>query len=248
MDYEVTAPAIDASSGIQRRLAVLHTKRKLKDSEIDEIGGQTPALLDAIVSLSCLQAAEVYKDGYRAPEGSQKAKAATLADMDPVAAWLEVQDSLDMMPVGDARLLAIRALDVEDMTPKRFGQKVKNSVKWMPGHSNSARFTQRRPAPMAICHPRLAICHHRSGGSAMAKVRALGAVPLEAADRADAAGVLVPRLPERRPGRADAGAAPPDAGDAGHLVGGLVRRLRRPHLRRDQRGVVAGDERRLPAL
>ena len=114
------------------------------------MGGQSPELLDAVVSLSCLRASEVYnRSDYRAPEGSKAAKAETLSAMDPVAAWLEERDDLDQMPVQQARLLALNELDIEDLTPKRFGTKVKHSTRWMPGHSSSARFIQRRPTPMA---------------------------------------------------------------------------------------------------
>ena len=145
----VSPPELDTSSGLERRLAVLSTQRKLDPGEIDELGGQTPGLLDAVVSLSCLQAREVYdRATYRAPEGSVEAKADALADMDQVAEWLESQDNLDQVPVSEARVKACKALDLplDALTAAAFGAKVSSSTKWERGRKKNVRFIARRNA------------------------------------------------------------------------------------------------------
>ena len=129
----VKPPSLDSHSGIARRLAVLHTLRPLGESEVDEIGGKAPELLNAIVSLACKQAAGVYAHDYRAPEGSRAAKAETLAAMDQVAAWLEEQDDLDGVLVKDARERACKALDSWELTSQKLGFKLSKSTKWAPG-------------------------------------------------------------------------------------------------------------------
>ena len=145
----VYPPELDRSSGLERRLAVLSTQRKLDPGEIDELGGQTPRLLDAVVSLSCRQAREVYdRATYRAPEGSVEAKADALADMDQVAEWLESQDNLDQVPVSEARVKACKALDLplDALTAAAFGAKVSSSTKWERGRKKNVRFIARRNA------------------------------------------------------------------------------------------------------
>ena len=146
----VQPPAIDARSGIERRLAVLRTKGRLLESEIDELGGHSPDLLDAVVSLACKQAAEVYRKGeYRAPEGSRSAKAETLADMDEVAAWLEEVDDLDNVSMADGRQRACQALELphDAVTPTAFGLRVNGSTKWERARgTKGARYIKRRNA------------------------------------------------------------------------------------------------------
>ena len=84
----VVPPEFPVGAGMDRRLAVLPTLRKLKESEIDEEGSEDQSLLNAVITLSARQAQEFYQDGYRAPVGDPSAKRDTLRDMDEVAAWL----------------------------------------------------------------------------------------------------------------------------------------------------------------
>ena len=102
--------------------------------------------MNAVVSLACKRAAEVYRPGYRAPEGGQHAKAAAVADMDKLAAWLESDDDLDGMTVAEARNKAAKDLELEwsDLTPTRFGTKVAESTKWTKVHKKTGNYVHRR--------------------------------------------------------------------------------------------------------
>ena len=80
-----SVPSLPKKAGMERRLAVLGTKGVLEDREKDEEGGKAPDLLNAVVTLSCMMAAEVYKRPYYPPKGTEQARAEALADMDRVA-------------------------------------------------------------------------------------------------------------------------------------------------------------------
>ena len=143
----VSVPEIQRRSGIDRRLAVLQTKGTLDDADIDEEGGHAPELLNAVVSLACLQSAEVYRRPYHAPEGSRQAKQEALDEMDQVAVWLEAQDDLDGLPVADARARAVKALGLsfDALSANSLGSRVRQSVKWKPGRTHGGvRIVKRR--------------------------------------------------------------------------------------------------------
>ena len=142
----VLPPQLNPHSGIVRRLAVLHTRGKLSDDQLDEAGGEDPKLLDAIVSLLARTAGEVYQRGYRAPEGNAATKAATLQEMDSLAPWLEEREDLDRMTVADARSLACKDLGLwDDLTTQKFGMYLRESTKWSPGKgSHGVRIIVRR--------------------------------------------------------------------------------------------------------
>ncbi len=149
----VDVPTIPRNSGIDRRLAVLSTKRKLKVGEKDEDGGSAPDLLNAVVTLACLQAREVYTKGYAPPDGSRLAKADALADMDRVAAWLEDQEDLDGLMVSEARKRACQDLEIEDrdLSATAFGSRLSSSVRWGPRRFHGGkRGIQQRSEPMGI--------------------------------------------------------------------------------------------------
>ena len=128
----VQPPTIPRDSGIERRLAVLPTIRKLAESEKDEAGGQDPALMNALVTMAMQYAAEVYLEGYEAPQGDTGAKGLVLSDMDEAAAWLEEQDDLHGMGVTEAwnRALAQLGMTDKELTQTRFGRKVAKSTRW----------------------------------------------------------------------------------------------------------------------
>ena len=127
-----SAPQMPRGSGIERRLAVLPTLRKLDDWEIDEEGATAQPLLDAVITRAVQEAAAFYRNGYVAPEGDREVKAKLLREMDEVADWLESQDDLDGMPVRHARARAMSELGLGDgdLSPTMFGLKVKDSDKW----------------------------------------------------------------------------------------------------------------------
>ena len=128
----VQPPAIPRNSGIERRLAVLPTLRKLEESEKDEAGGFDPALMDAVVTLSMMYASEVYLEGYEPPQGDVSAKYAVLSDMDEIATWLEQQDDLHGVGVTEAWTRAVTQLGKTDreLTQTLFGRRIGTSKRW----------------------------------------------------------------------------------------------------------------------
>ena len=140
----VVVPSVSVGAGMNRRLAVLPTLRELKAWEINEEGNEAQPLLDAVVTLSALQAQEFYQPGYRAPVGDPSAKGETLRNMDEVAAWLEDQDDLDGISKKDLLERARDALDKPELTDTMLGNRVRTSTKWMPRKSGD-RTVVRRP-------------------------------------------------------------------------------------------------------
>ena len=133
----VELPEFDVGDGMSERLAVLPTIRKLsprvKKSERQTF---TQNLLDAVITGAILTIRAVgffddSPDGYVAPGGPwDSATAAGLAEMDPLADWLEkLPDSWDCSLVEDARAQAQDDLG-EEITATRFGGHVNNSERW----------------------------------------------------------------------------------------------------------------------
>lgn len=85
----VKIPSFPRGTGIERRLAVLPSGTPLGAAEKDEEGGWSQELFDAVVTLACLTAADVYRPGYVAPAGPDEARSDVLSEMDPLATWLE---------------------------------------------------------------------------------------------------------------------------------------------------------------
>ena len=123
----VDTPRMRRGLGVERRLAVLSTQRVLEEYEKDEKGGSAPELLNAVVTLGLLAAREVFPPRYRSPSGSSAGKDTILEKMDPLWAWLDAQDNLDGMGVGTARLMAMKALDLDKLSSKAFGMTVEVS-------------------------------------------------------------------------------------------------------------------------
>ncbi len=159
----VQPPAIPRNSGIERRLAVLPTLRKLAESEKDEQGGFAPELMNAVVTMAMKYAGEVYLQGYAAPQGDLSAKYAVLSDMDEIATWLEQQDDLQGIGVSEAWRRARTQLGKTDreLTQTLFGRRIGTSKRWekvqLPGgvRAISARgqtppTTVRRPSMMPL--------------------------------------------------------------------------------------------------
>ena len=133
----VELPEFDVGDGMSERLAVLPTIRKLsprvKKSERQTF---TQNLLDAVITgaILTIRAVGFFDDspaGYVAPGGPwDSATAAGLAEMDPLADWLEkLPDSWDCSLVEDARAQAQDDLG-EKITATRFGGHVNNSERW----------------------------------------------------------------------------------------------------------------------
>ena len=113
----------------------------LRTREKDEDGGSDPALLDAVVTLACRQAQDVYARGYTPPEGNPRAKADALADMDRVADWIESQDDLHGMAVSEARKRAFADLEIadRDLSATAFGSRLASSKRWAPHRGTAGR-------------------------------------------------------------------------------------------------------------
>ena len=137
----VDVPTLPRKEGMDRRLAVLRTISKIEEREVDEDGGSDPALLDAVVTLACIEAQEVYVRGYAPPEGNPHAKADALADMDRVADWLEWQDDLHGMAVSEARKRALADLEIDDrdLSAKAFASRLASSNKWAPHRGTAGK-------------------------------------------------------------------------------------------------------------
>ena len=144
----VDTPRMRRGLGVERRLAVLKTQRVLEEYEKDEKGGSAPELLNAVVTLGLLAAREVFAPRYRAPAGSEAGKDSILEGMDPLWAWLDLQDDLDGMGVGDARLMAMKALDLDKLSSKAFGMTVELSGRWAVKHTKTGNVLQRRTLPL----------------------------------------------------------------------------------------------------
>ena len=146
----VDPPQIPRHSGIARRLAVLPTLRSLLPDEIDEPGAEAPELLNAVVTIAIRYAAEVYQNGYRAPDGDPIAKQSAVADMDELGEWLSERDDLDGWTIADAVVQARNDLGLSDraLSPRVFGRSVASSDKW-DRHKGTGgrRELRRKPKP-----------------------------------------------------------------------------------------------------
>ena len=117
----VSLPRLPRASGIERRLAVLPTLRKLTEREVDEEGGTDQALLDAVITLGAQEAQRYYQlrdtRKYEAPEGDRVAKEEALKEMDELAYWLEeLSDDWDGAAVKAVREEAWKYFDSEKIS------------------------------------------------------------------------------------------------------------------------------------
>ena len=128
----VVPPKFDTGSGIERRLAVLPTRRPLEAHERNEAEGWDQDLFDALVTLAALQAVYVYPTGYTPPEGHSESRARVLRDMDHLAAWIEdLPDEMDGSPISEVLTLAQEELGWAKLNSTKLGTKVGTSAKWM---------------------------------------------------------------------------------------------------------------------
>ena len=133
----VEAPEFEVGDGMEERLAVLRTIGKLSPRvKKPESRTFTQDLLDAVITgaILAIRAVGFFDDspaGYVAPGGpGDAATAAGLAQMDPLADWLEkLPDSWDGALVEEARAQAQEDLG-EEITASRFGVHVKHSERW----------------------------------------------------------------------------------------------------------------------
>ena len=133
----VEIPQFDVGDGISERLAVLATIGKLSPRvKRPERQTFTQDLLDAVVTGAILTIRtsgffDGTPGGYVAPGGPRDTVTAEgLAEMDPLAAWLErLPDSWDRALVEEARAQAQDDLE-EEITATRFGNHINSSERW----------------------------------------------------------------------------------------------------------------------
>ena len=144
----VDVPQIPKASGIDRRMAVLPTIHRLEESEIDAVRADDQDLLAYVVTRAALLAQLVYQDGYRAPVGDESTKAEALADMDPLATWLdELPESLADHLVSEVLDQARKDLGDEKITANALGRRINASKVWISERSRRDRRIHRRALP-----------------------------------------------------------------------------------------------------
>ena len=139
----VDVPKMPRGSGIERRLAVLPTLGSLEGVPVDGVRPDDPDLMAYVVTRACQFAAEVYDPSYRPPAGDPGRKAATLAEMDPLADWLDrlFDDAsfADGQTMADVVSAATEA-GYDNANNTNVGRAVKFSEKW-----HSFRVSTRKP-------------------------------------------------------------------------------------------------------
>ena len=124
----VDAPKLAAYTGATRRLTVLGFPTRYTGEKTDPEFGQHE--LDAIITLAVAEAMRVGGPRWIPPETSTSAKAAFLADADPVSAWLDdLPASYAGTPVKDA-LDAFNAQAEDAITATKFGRRVNAHPVW----------------------------------------------------------------------------------------------------------------------
>ena len=126
----VTPPSAPRHEGAERRVAVLPTIGiKLEDSgAVEDTVDQD--CLDYVLTRAIQAAAAVYRPGYTAPVGDDKARKEALQDMDQVAAFLDgIEDSWHEKPVKELREEAEEQLG-RNFSSNGFGRKVNAHPRW----------------------------------------------------------------------------------------------------------------------
>ena len=132
----VQLPHFEAGEGMDERLVVLRTLKKLKPRERSKAAGRNPILLDAVITggIMAIRAAGFFDDdgaGYIAPGGPDDAATSEdLKKMDPLAPWLEeLSDEWHGRRVEDAREQAMGDLSLE-ISQTSFGNCIGKSERW----------------------------------------------------------------------------------------------------------------------
>lgn len=121
----VDLPQMAAHAGIIGRLCVLPTKgHNFADSGDGKAkDGITQKVRDAVVTLSCLAASEVYQDGYRAPTGPEHTRQVVRKQMDPVTDFLnDLDDTWEGRPTAQALSKYHNAMNDYGVTGSAFGK------------------------------------------------------------------------------------------------------------------------------
>ena len=127
----VKSPRLATGTGLGGRLAALQTVRSTPIPEEHRKVGYEQDLLDAVITLGCMEAKRVYEPGYKGPTRDETAYATAVQDMDPVAAWLEALSGEWHGRLVVEALEQCRAdTDDPDITDTLFGRRVGVSGRW----------------------------------------------------------------------------------------------------------------------
>ena len=149
----VSVPRLAVGDGMGRRLAVLPVLGYMTEQDQDEEACESQPLMDAIVTLSALEAAAVYVKPYRRPRGSEQAVEEALADMDPVATWLEsLPDSWHHTPMSRVLQAAQQQVD-PDATETSWGRCVNASERWCSDRKRHGGRTSPKVSTLLLKHP-----------------------------------------------------------------------------------------------
>ena len=141
-------PPMNSNTGLRRRLFPILFSREEVSYAVRARGGFTQELLDAFVTLVCLEAHRVLQPGYVLPARSEEHLDSVLEDVDPVAAALEYLDEeWDGEPVAAFVRHLIDMTGVDNLNGQSLGHKVRFSRRWVSSRSpNGTRiFRLRKP-------------------------------------------------------------------------------------------------------
>ena len=141
-------PPMNANTGLRRRLFPILFIQDEVSYAIRSSDSFTQELLDAFVTLVCLEAHRVLQPGYVLPARSEEQLDDILEDVDPVAAALDCLDEKwDGEPVSAFVRHLIDMTGVDDLNGLSLGHKVRYSRHWMSGRSptGSRVFRFRKP-------------------------------------------------------------------------------------------------------
>ena len=149
----VSAPHITVVEGMARRLAVLPVLGKLTELDQDEDACRAETLMDALVTLAALEAAAVYVMPYRRPRGIEQAVRKTLAEMDPLAPWLEsLPDSWHNSCMSRVVQAAQHQVDPAT-TETSLGRRVKASDRWHSARKRHGGKESPKVSTLLLKHP-----------------------------------------------------------------------------------------------
>ena len=131
-------PAMNANAGLRRRLFPILFSQEEVSYAVRARGGFSQELMDAFVTLVCLEANRVLQPGYEFPARDDEQLDDILEDVDPVAAALErLDEEWDGEPVSAFVRHLIDMTGVDDLNGLSLGHKVRHSRRWTSGRSTT---------------------------------------------------------------------------------------------------------------
>ena len=141
---------MNSNTGLRRRLFPILFSREEVSYAVRARGGFSQELLDAFVTLVCLEAHRVLQPGYVLPARSEEHLDSVLEDVDPVAAALEYLDEeWDGEPVAAFVRHLIDMTGVDNLNGQSLGHKVRFSRRWVSSRSPMVPGSSGRVSPDA---------------------------------------------------------------------------------------------------